>query len=460
MSHTMSSRAAERASIPLRYVYLIALIVLLVDAVVIAPLVVTLSLKVLELQPSLPDGMGKERALGLVTAVGALVALIVTPVFGYGSDRTRSRFGRRRPWIAAGAVLLIPTTAVMAFAGSVTVLVVGWGLVTAAASLALAALFGWIADLVPDHQRAKASGIFGAANIGGLIPALIIAVAFKNDLVLAFLVMPVIAAIGTLIALRFIPDPSSAGAPLLPGRLRDVFTSLVFNPRTHRQFALVWLQRFLIQFGYMLFGTFGLYFLIERIGQDTAAVITTTSIASLVTGLLSMVASFAFGFIAAKRSNYTVFIVAAVVGIAVACFLKAFTGDLSWFWVASALSGFALGCFYAVDMALVLRTLPHGENARYLGIFNIAKTLPQSLAPALAPALLLIGGHDSISGGTSNYAALFGVAGAVALASLIPLRWITALRRPVAAQGVTEPTSDDAAEPERDLAAATEGGQR
>ncbi|MCE4026565.1 MFS transporter [Microbacterium sp. Au-Mic1] len=429
---TAPAAALERPSLPMRFIYLIALIELLVDAVVIAPLVISLSLKVLQLQPVLPAGLTKEGALATVTAVGALAALVVTPMFGYWSDRTRSRFGRRRPWVIAGAALLVPTSAVMAFAGDVFTLMAGWALVTIAASMSLAALFGWIADLVPDHQRAKASGIFGAGNIAGLVPALVIAAAFKNDLVLAFMVMPVVAAVATLLIARFIPDASTAHAALAPARLIGVFASLLFNPAKHRQFALVWLQRFLIQFGYMLFGTFGLYYLMERMAMDAGGATTTTSMASLLTGVLSMIAAFAFGFIAAKRRDYTPFVIVAIAGVAVACFLKAFTGDLGWFWVGSGLSGFALGCFYAVDMALVLRTIPADENARFLGVFNIAKTLPQSLAPALAPAFLLIGGKDPIHGGENNYAALFTIAGVFALLSLLPLAWTTALRRPVA----------------------------
>lgn len=428
---TTTASAVVRPSVPMRIVYLIALIELLVDGAIIAPLVISLSLKVLQLEPELPAGLTKEGALALVTAVGALASLIVTPMFGYWSDRTRSRFGRRKPWVALGAVLLVPTSAIMAFADNVWVLAAGWALVTVAASINLAALFGWIADLLPDHQRAKASGIFGAGNIAGLIPALLIAALFKNQLVLAFMVMPVVAAVGTLLIVRFLPDAPTTGAPLPPARLSGVFTSLLFNPAKHRQFALVWLQRFLIQFGYMLFGTFGLFYLMERIGLDQSAATGTTSMASLLTGVLSLVAAFAFGFIAARRRDYTPYVIVAVVGVAAACFLKAFTGELGWFWVGSALSGFALGCFYAVDMALVLRTIPAAENARFLGVFNIAKTLPQSLAPALAPTFLLIGGGDPIGGGASNYLALFTVAGVAALLSLVPLVWTTALRRPV-----------------------------
>jgi MFS family permease len=46
----------------------------------------------------------KVAVLGVVAGIGAAVAMIANPVAGALSDRTVSRFGRRRPWIACGAV--------------------------------------------------------------------------------------------------------------------------------------------------------------------------------------------------------------------------------------------------------------------------------------------------------------------------------------------------------------------
>src|SRR6476661_8814732 len=51
------------------------------------------------------DAPSKEAILSLVTACGAAVSLVANPLFGAFSDRTTSRFGRRAPWVLAGAVL-------------------------------------------------------------------------------------------------------------------------------------------------------------------------------------------------------------------------------------------------------------------------------------------------------------------------------------------------------------------
>ena len=64
----------------------------------LAPLLVTLALKVDAL-------VGNQRApasLALVAAVGALLAMVANPFFGRMSDRTGSPLGMRRPWMVSG----------------------------------------------------------------------------------------------------------------------------------------------------------------------------------------------------------------------------------------------------------------------------------------------------------------------------------------------------------------------
>jgi hypothetical protein len=69
----------------------------------------------------------------------------------------------------------------------------------------------------------------------------------------------------------------------------------------------------------------------------------------------------------------------------------------------------------------VTQVLPDREldAAKDLGIFNMANALPQAVAPALGPLILLLSGGD--------YRWLFIAAGAVALSSsvaIMPLRGV------------------------------------
>ena len=50
-------------------------------------------------------GGEKNTYWGLIVAIGAAEAMIGPGIFGFLSDRCRSRFGRRRPFIAIGGAL-------------------------------------------------------------------------------------------------------------------------------------------------------------------------------------------------------------------------------------------------------------------------------------------------------------------------------------------------------------------
>src|SRR5260221_10701101 len=56
-------------------------------------------------QANWAGGANLALATALVSAPGLVVALLSNPFFGLLSDRTRSRFGRRRPYIVIGTLI-------------------------------------------------------------------------------------------------------------------------------------------------------------------------------------------------------------------------------------------------------------------------------------------------------------------------------------------------------------------
>src|SRR5205085_9068280 len=66
----------------------------------LAPLLVTLALKV----NSLVGIQQAPSSLALVAGTGALLAIFGNPILGKLSDRKSSRFGMRRPWMDIGLV--------------------------------------------------------------------------------------------------------------------------------------------------------------------------------------------------------------------------------------------------------------------------------------------------------------------------------------------------------------------
>src|SRR5438067_854651 len=93
----------------------------------IVPMSFSLALRIQQLVP------GHDEVLGYATGSAQAVFIVTAPLIGIWSDRTRSRFGRRRPFMFGGMVLGMIGLVVIATAPNVPVLMLGW----------IVALFGW-----------------------------------------------------------------------------------------------------------------------------------------------------------------------------------------------------------------------------------------------------------------------------------------------------------------------------
>ena len=81
----------------------------------------------------------KEFVFGLVTGVGAAVSVVANPAFGAISDRTTSRYGRRVPWVVAGAVGGAIGLAILSGAHVIALMLIGWCLMQLFGNALLAA---------------------------------------------------------------------------------------------------------------------------------------------------------------------------------------------------------------------------------------------------------------------------------------------------------------------------------
>jgi len=119
-----------------------------------------------------------------------------------------------------------------------------------------------------------------------------------------------------------------------------------------------------------------------------------------------------------RTGRRKIFVLAASVVYGLALFVIAVASNFSGFLVGMAISGLGFGVYAAVDLALVVDVLPDKRNAaKDLGVFNIAGALPFSIAPAIAPAILVIGG--------GSYGVLYMVAGLCAIIgafAILPVR--------------------------------------
>jgi MFS family permease len=400
-----------------------------------APVVTGLPIAIARLVPDAE----RTAALAEVTIIGAIASVLANPLFGLASDRTRGRLGRRRPWLLAGVVVGLAASVIIVTAGSVAALTVGWVLAQTAYNACLAAVAALLGDQVDEKRRASASGVFGAAAFLGTLPPLVLATIMPTRLDVVVLAMPITAVVVVVICCVFITDPPMERAATTSIRTVSIRTTRghsrsprpPIDLRRYRAFGWIWLQRFLMQLAFSLATVFTLYFVMERLTLGAEAGSPVVAMTTLIGGAGIVVAALAAGFLASRSGRYGAFIVTAALGLAAAAALRATASDSAQLWVSAAIGGTALGIFYAVDLALVLRAIPAGEAGAYLGVFNIAETLPQTIAPALALGVLAVAGE--------SYTSLYLVAATVAMLALVPLPFVRSTLSRTAQFAAAEP---------------------
>ncbi|MFD6698221.1 MULTISPECIES: MFS transporter [unclassified Microbacterium] len=344
------------------------------------------------------DAAHKVQNLAIISSISLLFTLVTQPIIGTFSDRTRSRLGRRGPWIilggSTGGVLLVLT-------GTLTSVV--WvGVFIVVAQVCLNAVQGPFTAIVPDRypreKRGLASAMFGLGTSAGLTIGVIVAAQLAATVGIAYTVFG-----GTIlvVALMFVlvnRDYSSTDARPETLSWRTFVAGFWVDPRRHPDFAWAFAARFCFILGYFLVLFFQLFILTDYIHLELGAANATMGLLAVIS-LVTTIASVVVGGIWSDRiGRRKVFIYAAsgfiAVGLAIPLLLPTVTGMIAM----SAVAGIGFGLYTACDTALMTEVLPKdGATAgKDLGILNIATNLPQALSTAVGGVLIAAAGYRSL----------------------------------------------------------------
>lgn len=407
--------APELPKVGARYIWFMVLAQFGVFMAFITPLAISLSIRVNELAP------GQEQALGYITGAGALFVMLTAPFMGVWSDRTRTRFGRRRPFMVGGMIVGVLSLVVMALAPSLLVLGAGWILAQWGWGTVLSNLQISTADRLPEAQRGKVAGLTGFATQVAPVFGVILTFGVTGNPLLLFLIPGAVGVVLVTLFVTLVHEDDSRALPREHIGLGGLLRKYLYNPAKYPDFSINWLGRFLFYFGLTLNTTFTAFFFASRLGVDV------TEVAGIIAalggaGVLAVTAgALGGGFLSDRFRRRKVFLLLGGALMAAGMLLMAFTGDIASLITGSLIVSAGIGMFSAVDQALLLDVLPEkGTDAgRFMGITGFATSIPQSVAPLAASAILLIG----VSGTEKNYTLLYVIAAAlVLLGGLVILR--------------------------------------
>jgi MFS family permease len=414
MTQTASFSSIAPEKTPRGYVATFALSAFGIYVAVLAPVYGGLSVKIQDLV-----GLDEAPALlGILTGLGAVFSSIVQPVAGRLSDRSTSRFGRRRPFILFGVVGTAIALIAAGAAPNYPTLLIAWCFVQLFINIALAAHHTTLADQVPEKKRGGVSGIIGAATPAAILGGSAMLAVMPNTF-LRFAVPALFGLVTVVIFVIVLKDRVRTNKPETPFNLRQIFGSYWFNPRKNPDFGWAWLSKSLILLAFGGVSTYLTLFLATAYGMSTDEQLQFNLLAQVVSIGTLIVFSIIGGFLSDKvgRRKPFVFVAGLVLGLGtvlIALSPSFGEGGLGALLIAQAIIGAGAGTFFAVDQALCISLLPNpDEMAKDLGILNLAGTLPGAIAPFLAGLVFIPLGNALFGGGYTLWFCIAGACGVI-----------------------------------------------
>ena len=108
-------------------------------------------------------------SLSAMRTAGLIIAMLVQPAAGLISDRSTSRFGRRRPFIFIGVLLDLVFLAAIGLSWTYWTLLVAVLLIQFSSNISHGPLQALIPDMVPEGQRGRASAIKAIFELAPII---------------------------------------------------------------------------------------------------------------------------------------------------------------------------------------------------------------------------------------------------------------------------------------------------
>jgi Na+/melibiose symporter-like transporter len=335
----------------------------------------------------------KNTYLGLLTFAGLFLAMIVQPIAGAISDRSGFNWGRRRPYILIGSLIGILLLPGIGLFQSYIALFIIYCLLQMTSNVAQGTYQAFIPDLVPQDRKGLASGVKSLLEIIGGIAIVRLIGYFMGKyvpgegVIWLWLVLGVLAAVllGAMLATIIMVKES-------PGRKNEeqlsvwktLSRSFKVDVRKDRDFIVFLVSRLLIFMALATIQTFTLFYLRDVTGLVNPATATADLLIAVGVGML--LAVYPAGRLSDKIGRRPVVISSGLVG-AGGILVIFFSTSYGVVIAGGAIIGIATGAFMSSNWALATDLVPSGEEARYLGLTNMATAGGAALARLIGPVI-------------------------------------------------------------------------
>lgn len=396
----------------------------------------------------------KETALSLIMMLGGAAMVVTSLVTGLLSDRTRSKWGRRMPWVLAGSTLCSLCLVYAPTAPNFLLLVIMWGVFQVSMAFVTNNLLTIGPDVAPPSQYGTISGVLGASYTLGLVAGTVLASSLNIKSAywaIAFVLIVTTVQMRFGSALRVIlhaerqafephdvfdltpaefrlshptedtalaADPSTTSSPTAAHSLTVTHSPSADSPsadspsahspsadspssanaRSYRDYWWIFGSRFVIHLGNFTALFYLLFYLADhlKVSDPNGGVMMLTIIFAGCTVATSIIS----GSLSDRMGKRKIFVILSASAIAVATLLMAFAQNMITVIIAAIILGLSWGVFSSVDQALINEALPSEKNrSRDISIMTLTVGISNMIAGGVAAlALHHLGGYPGLYG--------------------------------------------------------------
>ena len=317
----------------------------------------------------------KNTFLGLMTFAGLFIAVLYQPVIGALSDRAQTAWGRRRPFILFGIAALIVCILGIGLAPSYAFLFVTYLLMQFASNTAQGPYQALLPEIVPAKKRGVASILITRYEATGASAWLWLALAALSALLCLVLIITIVW-IKEDVPRTKLPHPSFSSTIKRTFRL---------NFPRDRVFVWFLLSRALILMALATIQQFALYFFRDVVGLENPAEATFGFLGVAVAMVILTI--YPAGRLSDRFPRQKVSAVAAGMGALGIILIMILPKDYNLMLIPAGIIGMALVVFATANWALATDLVVPGEEARYLGLANMATAGGAALARLIGPVI-------------------------------------------------------------------------
>ena len=325
----------------------------------------------------------------MFSSVAMIVAFISNVVLGTCSDLTRSRFGKRKPWIICCSLLSCMVLFAFGYASTISSMLVLWCLYEMMVNGVAAAMIAQLSDRVPRKWRGTVSSAYGIGQMLGAQSGVLVAAQFLGNVRIGVSTLALVAAVGGVVSALMAGEQSNLHSQRVVLTRSQLIRMFAFPIQNARNFYKVLSGRFLMVIASGMANSYMLYLIQDYIGlsqRQTSRLLSINSTIILTAGFICCLAT---GSLIDRVGHIRRFTALTTIIIALGQLLPFIIPSQAGLIAYAVVLGVGNGANSVLIQTLSLLSLPNPANAaKDLGFLNLANTLG-SVCASLTGAFII-----------------------------------------------------------------------